>query len=83
VTRRTCAVGALAIFAAVTGKPAPAQPPGHANPPTYDCEPGTPDPKAKTCHCPDGFEPHIHENKVPFCRKLPARPKLRSRSKTS
>jgi hypothetical protein len=49
--------------------PASAQPPRHADPPTYDCEPGTPDPVTRSCRCPDDYEPHVHENKIPYCRK--------------
>jgi len=68
---RSLTYGAIAILASLSGPPASAQPPRNTDPPTYDCEPGTPDPSAKTCRCPNGFEPHVHENRVPFCRKLP------------
>jgi hypothetical protein len=71
MTPESCARGALVILAILAEPTASAPPPHHAEPPTYDCEPGTPDPAAKACHCPDGFEAHVHENKIPFCRKLP------------
>lgn len=71
--RGSCAHSALVIGAILTGPQASAQPPRPADPPTYDCEPGRPDPVTKSCRCPDDYEPHVHENKIPYCRKLPKR----------
>jgi hypothetical protein len=63
----------LGVVVALASAPAPAQPPRPADPPTYDCEPGRPDPVAKTCRCPDGYEAHVHETHIPFCRKAAKR----------
>lgn len=63
----------LGILVALASAPAPAQPPRSPAPPTYDCEPGRPDPATKTCRCPDGYEPHTHQNKIPYCHRLPKR----------
>jgi hypothetical protein len=71
--RGSCAHGALVILVILAGRSASAQPPRPAAPPTYDCEPGRPDPVTKSCRCPDDYEPHVHESKIPYCRKLPKR----------
>lgn len=78
MTRRgSCAHGALVLLVVLAGPSVSAQPP-RPDPPTYDCEPGVPDPRSKTCKCPEEFEPHVHETKIPFCK-----PSRRPRSRRS
>jgi hypothetical protein len=71
MTHRGHTLGVVVALASAVASAQPTRPP--ISPPTYDCEPGRPDPVAKTCLCPDGYEVHVHENKIPFCRKATKR----------
>lgn len=67
IGRPLCITGLLASIVLVLGTVRAA--PGRHPPPTYDCEPGMPDPSTGACACPEGYEPRVHVSKVPFCRK--------------
>jgi hypothetical protein len=66
--------GSVIALAIVLGTASAAPRQRSVPPPTYHCEPGTPNPTTLSCDCPDGYREGSHGNAIPFCRKAPRPP---------